>query len=264
MAERGDRTGLWLYAVVRDLDMNALMNVLGGLSGVARAPVRAVAFDGLVAVASAVPLAEFDEAALARNLEDLDWLAATARAHDRVVSALAAVTTAIPLRLATVFLGETAVREMLAERGPQLSAALDLVVGRTEWGVKAFADLDLLAGGGTGAGAGGAGPGAAYLRRRRAQLSARERAQQVAAAHAERLHEAFAALAVAARRYPPQDRTLSGQPGWMVLNGAYLVDHARSADLAVTVRRVAGELPGVRVEFTGPWSPYSFAGVDRR
>ncbi|MCT2583867.1 GvpL/GvpF family gas vesicle protein [Actinophytocola sp. S1-96] len=95
-------------------------------------------------------------------------------------------------------------------------------------------------------------------------MSASERAQQAAVAHGDRLHDTFAALAVAARRHPPQDRKLSGQPGWMVLNGAYLVDDAGAAEIAAAAERLSDELPGVRVQCTGPWSPYSFAGVDQR
>lgn len=264
MTEYGEGTGLWLYAVVRDLDVH----VVSELSGIAGAPVHPVAGEDLVAVVSPVPLTDFDEAALRRNLEDLDWLAAAARAHDAVVAAVTDATTAVPLRLATVYLGESGVREMLAERRPQLRAALELLAGRTEWGVKSFADPDLLAAPETAPGtvpermAGGSGAGAAYLRRRREQLSTREQAQRVAADHADRLHETFAALAVATRRHAPQDPALSGEPGWMVLNGAYLVDDDRSAEVHAAAERLAGELPGVRVELTGPWSPYSFASVD--
>jgi Gas vesicle synthesis protein GvpL/GvpF len=260
VTERGEGTGLWLYAVVRDLDVR----VVGELSGIAGAPVHPVAAEDLVAVVSPVPLSDFDEAALRRNLEDLDWLAAAARAHDAVVAAVTGATTAVPLRLATVYLGESGVREMLAERRPQLRAALELLAGRTEWGVKSFADPDRLADpvAAPETTAGGTGEGAAYLRRRREQLSTREQAQRVAAEHADRLHETFAALAVATRRHAPQDPALSGEPGWMVLNGAYLVDDDRAAEVRATAERLAGEVPGVRVELTGPWSPYSFASVD--
>ena len=43
----------------------------------------------LTAAVGTVGLDEFGEEGLRRNLEDLDWLAATARAHDAVISAIA-------------------------------------------------------------------------------------------------------------------------------------------------------------------------------
>lgn len=250
-----DRTGLWLYAVAADRP------ALAGVTGVAGAAVRSVDAGALVAVASPVDLGEFGEAGLKRNLEDLDWLAGTAQAHDRVVAAVTSAVTAVPLRLATVFHDEPGVRRLLADRAPDFQAALELLAGRTEWGVKAYADPNRLAAPVAAAPA-AAGAGTAYLLRRREQLSAHEQAVRAAGEYAQRVHDALSEIAAAARRYPPQDRKLSGQRDWMVLNGAYLVDDARAGELAGGVERLRAELPSVRLELTGPWSPYSFAGME--
>jgi hypothetical protein len=252
-----EEVGLWLYAVARDLDAGAL----AGLTGVARTPVHPVAARGMTAIASPVPLSEFGEDALRHNLENLDWLAATARAHDAVVAAVNRLVTAIPLRLATVYLDEVRVRTMLDERRSDLRVALELVSGRTEWGVKAYADPETPARAVPPATPSAGRAGTAYLLRRREQLSARDEAARTAMAHGQRLHDTLASIAVAARRHPLQDPKLSGQPGWMVLNGAYLVDDARADEFAAAVRHLHTELPDVRIELTGPWSPYSFAGM---
>lgn len=66
-------------------------------------------------------------------------------------------------------------------------------------------------------------------------------------------------MAVASRRHTPQDARLSGHQGWMVLNGAYLVDDGRYDDLAAIVHRFHDPDRGARLEPTGPWAPYSFA-----
>ncbi|MFC4003139.1 GvpL/GvpF family gas vesicle protein [Prauserella oleivorans] len=258
-AEHTEGIGRWLYVVARSLDHG----VLEGLRGVAGEPVHAIENEDLVALVSPASLDEFGEEALHRNLEDLDWLAETARAHDDVVAAAdRAAAAVVPLRLATVYLDDDRVRSLLAQRRADFAAALDLVAGRTEWGVKAYADPDeLVAAAEPTAGSGG-GAGTAYLLKRKAQLSARERAEQAAADHAGELHEALAALSVAARRHPPQDPKLSGRSGWMVLNGAYLVDDARGDEFARTVERLGADRAGVRLELTGPWPPYSFAGLE--
>jgi hypothetical protein len=248
----GDGARLWLYAVTRRPEV---ATILTGLSGVDGASVRAVAGSGLVAVVSPVASAAFSQEALARHLEDLDWLAATARAHDAVVGAVGRQATAVPLRLATVCPDERRVRDLLAEHRDDFHATLGLLTGRTEWGVKAYADPESPA-----PPVGPATSGRDYLARRRAQLSAREAAGRAATERAGLLHEALASVAVTAVRHPPQDRALSGRRDPMVLNGAYLVDDPRAGELAAAVRRLDAELPDLRLELTGPWPPYSFAG----
>jgi hypothetical protein len=55
---------------------------------------------------------------------------------------------------------------------------------------------------------------------------------------------------------------LAGAPETMVLNGTYLVEDARWAEFAAAARELASQPPGVRLELTGPWPPYSFTAVD--
>jgi hypothetical protein len=101
--------GVWLYAVAEGVDTA----ILAGLAGVGGSAVRAIAAGGLTAVASDVDLAQYGETALERNLEDLDWLAATARAHHRVIDAVARHRAVVPMRLAAVYSGDAAVATML-------------------------------------------------------------------------------------------------------------------------------------------------------
>jgi hypothetical protein len=46
----------------------------------------------------------------------------------------------------------------------------------------------------------------------------------------------------------------------MILNAAYLLDDERGDEFAAAVADLGREHPGVRLELTGPWPPYSFAG----
>ncbi|WBB66140.1 GvpL/GvpF family gas vesicle protein [Micromonospora sp. WMMD812] len=251
-------TGRWLHGVVREADLG----LLGGIAGMTGDPVRPVRAAGLVAVVSTVPLAEYGEEALRRNLEDLAWLERAARAHHRVVDALTRAGAVVPARLATVHHDDGRVAASLADRRDDLAALLDRLTGRGEWGVKGYVvpgtatpRAEETAGPGR-VGAGGAG--AAYLRRRRAQLTAREDGQRAAATAAGEVHEALARHAVAARRHPPQDRRLSGAPTAMALNGAYLVDTGEFAGFAGVVETLGERHPELRLELTGPWPPYSF------
>lgn len=257
-----DGTGVWLYAVTDD---RLAEEDLGGLTGVAGETPRAVTSGGLTAVVGSVPLAVFGEEPLKRNLEDLSWLEATARAHDAVVSTVAQHGPSVPLRLATVYLDDARVRDLLDERQADFESALTLVTGRTEWGVKAYGDRHALADAVAEAQIAGSakGSGTAYLLRRRAQLAAQESVERDAAARADEIHSRLLRQAAAGRRQPATDPALSGRRDWMVLNGTYLVDDDRADEFATAVEELGKEYPGIRLELTGPWPPYSFAGVER-
>ncbi|MEU6480075.1 GvpL/GvpF family gas vesicle protein [Streptomyces sp. NPDC047017] len=249
-------TGLrYVYAVCRPLGAP----LQAQLTGVAGAPAKLLNHHGLVAVVSEVPERDFSEEALRARLEDLDWLAATARAHQGVIDALTVVTTPLPLRLATVFRDDSGVRAMIESREEHFRAALDRLAGRVEWGVKVY-----LESGPEESGARQPAPKAAsgrdYLRQRRQQTRAHEDQWQRAETFATRLHERLSAFAEDSRLHAPQNPTLSGAAGRNVLNAAYLVPRAHSEEFVELVDRTKDDAPGLRVELTGPWAAYSFAG----
>ena len=291
MTETG--AGVWAYAITRrggDADLSLLAGIGGG--------VRAISAGELTALVSDVDLAEFGEAALRRNLENLDWLEEVARLHHRVIEAAGRQVPVLPMRLATVYSGDTAMAVMLAERGPELAAALDSVGGRVEWGVKAYALPAGTAGRGTagrdaagrdaagrdaawaqaeattpadrGREAGGAtsgdGAGLAYLRRRRSQLTATRESARSAVAGAAAVHAELARQSSETRLHPPQAPSLSGSRLTMVLNGAYLLDAGGETGkrFAAAVAEMASAHPELRMELTGPWPPYSFTGEDKQ
>ncbi|MEV4468810.1 GvpL/GvpF family gas vesicle protein [Nonomuraea sp. NPDC049504] len=281
--------GTYLYAVARE--------PLSTPAGVAGARVRTIEHDGLVAYVSSVPLDTFGEEPLRRSLEDLDWLAETARAHHRVVDAVAAATTTAPVRLVTVYAGDDQVQDLLTRRGTAFHRVLSHVTGRNEWGVKVYTTLSdpgqektpeaagtrssRRAAEGTGPDTGapahpspsGAAsarhdrddgtygrPGRAYLERRRASLRGREQLRKQALRRADHIHRTLSALAADGCRHRPQDPRLSGRHDWMLLNGAYLVDEARATEFAELAGTLGGD--GVEIRLTGPWAPYSFTVME--
>jgi hypothetical protein len=193
-------------------------------------------------------------------MEDLDWLGETARAHHRVVERVSESTPTAPVRLVTVYRNEKQVRLLLERRHDDFLHVLDQVAGRQEWGVKAYVDAAASpVPGGESAESAADRPGTAYLRRRQATLRTREEAWRHAVARAEHIHAVLGSLAVASRRHRPQDPQLTGRTEWMVLNGAYLVDRDLGEDLARAVDALRE--PGIELELTGPWAPYSFTAL---
>lgn len=246
-------SGFWLYAVT-----DSPPDMWAGLSGVAGEPVQAVQCRGLGCVTSRVPLAEFGEEALRRNLEDLDWLTVTARAHNAVIGAVARVGAVVPLRLATVYIDDERLHGMLEDRQAELTAALDRLRDRTEWGVKAYR----IPVGRSEPEAGRPETGTEYLHRRRAALSASRAEDTSMHRLAWDLHGDLAALAVDSRRHPPQDPTLTGRREVMALNGSYLVEDRRAGEFTDAVAALDDTTPGLLLELTGPWPPYSFASEE--
>jgi hypothetical protein len=244
-------TGLrYVYAICRPF-RSALQ---AQLTGVAGEPPKQLTHHGLVAVVSTVPEGIFAEEPLRAHLEDLDWLAETARAHQGVIDALTAVTTPLPLRLATVFRDDSGVRTMIEAREAQFREALDRLEGRVEWGVKVYVE--------TGTADEDPQPvsGRDYLRQRRSHVRAHEDLWQQAETFASRLHGTLSSYAEDSRLHAPQNSALSGAAGRNVLNAAYLVPRADSEEFVELVDREKDDAPGMRVELTGPWAVYSFTG----
>jgi Gas vesicle synthesis protein GvpL/GvpF len=245
-------TGVWLYAICRD------GTATQAPAGVDADPVRAVRHAGLAAVVSDVPLAEYGPEPLRRHLEDLRWLERTSRAHHGVVATLfRASTPVIPAPLATIYLGDDGVVALLDERAAEFAEVLDRVGGHVEWGVKGFAAPPAA----PPAEAATGRTGTAYLLRRRAQLNADADRRQAAQRDAAEVHAALSGHSAAARRHRAQHRALSGADTTMVLNAAYLVDRAAQDAFRDLVERLADRHPGIRLELTGPWPPYSFVSA---
>lgn len=263
----------YAYAVVRASDPAAqrARAALSDVRGVADAPVTLVRGGAVAAAVSAVPGEEFSEAALKARLEDLDWLESTARSHHLVIETLAARTTVLPLRLATVYLDDSRIERMLAERQDAFAELLDRFDDHVEWGVKVYAEIAPPAPPAQAQSDAVTRParptarpdaGRAYLRRRRQHFQAHEDTRRAAEEAVRRTEEQARGLAVERARHRPQQGTLAHLPGDLpgenIANDAYLVPRRLAQEFRDRMRHAADGLPGVRVEVTGPWAPYSF------
>ena len=260
--DRGD--ALWTYCVLRVGPTPPTE-----LAGVERGTVERVEAGEIAALVSRVPLADFGEEPLRRNLNDLPWLERVARAHEAVIERALQTTTIAPLRLCTIYESEAGVRAMLEREHTSFLEILELLEGRQEWGVKLLLDPARLAevararspeADGLEAQLADHSEGGAYMLRRRLERHLREMSESLAAEVARHVHARVQDWAVDAVTRPAQNRELSGHEGEMVLNGAYLVE----ADRVDGLRALVGELEthhrslGARIELTGPWPPYNF------
>ncbi|MEU8887985.1 GvpL/GvpF family gas vesicle protein [Streptomyces sp. NPDC048442] len=275
--EAGPAELRYVYAVTRPFE--GFLPEEGG-RGLDGEPPRLLRHGDLVAAVSPVRAADFDEAPLKAHLEDLDWLAATARTHQAVVTALTAVTTPLPLRLATVCRDDDGVRRLLESGKERFVRALERLDGRVEWGVKVYAEAAPKASEASEGdpspaptapapsspppSAGEPGAGRSYLRQRLAQRRSRESDSKKADAFCRKVHAELSQSAEAALLHRLQDGRLSGRGGQNVLNAAYLVPRGTSEAFVEQVQALTPSPEdggNVTVELTGPWAPYSFTDI---
>jgi hypothetical protein len=261
--QRGE--ALWTYGVVRAGAPSPAQ--LEGIEGAGA--VELVVAGELAALVSRVPLADFGEEPLRRNLNHMPWLERVARAHEAVLERALQTMTIVPLRLCTIYESEAGVRAMLDAERESFGEILALLDGRQEWGVKLLLDPAQVAEEARArspetetleAQLAQSSEGGAYMLRRRLERHVSEVSESLAAEVARQVHARVQDWAVDAVTLPAQNRELSGHEGEMVLNGAYLVE----ADRVDGLRGLVDELEthhralGARIELTGPWPPYNF------
>lgn len=259
-AEAEARQAWWAYCILGwDHDLVGLDELEGVEPGTS---IRVVVEGSLAALVSPVPLPDYGDERLREHLEDIRWVERTARAHEAVLDAVLASTSIVPLRLCTLYRELGGVRRLLGDDAETFAAALRRIDGCQEWGVKAFAAPDR--GVDEPVTPGPEGSGADYLESRRRQRDSRQQALEQRALRAEEIHLALSAVARDAVANPPQRQELHGRPETMVLNGAYLVEQPRVAELKGVVAELNEQRQehGLVLELTGPWPAYNFVSAE--
>jgi hypothetical protein len=224
-------------------------------------------------IVASVPADEYGEAALARGLQDIDWVGRGAMAHEAVVEWFLPARAVVPMQLFTLFTSDDRAVQHVEHQRKDIQALLRRIEGRLEWGVRLTFDAQAVrdalesAGGarrgqGTrrvvGTGAPGQHSGRAYLARKRDLLDVGRARVQDAKAAAEGLFAALTHEADEARRRTATEQAAPGSR--LLLDAAFLVPSARTRTFRAAVSRRAKALatPGVVVSLTGPWPAYNF------
>jgi len=214
----------YVYAIV-----DASAPPLEAVPGVDGTDLHTVEVSELAAVVSLVDRGRFNAESLQAALADLGRLEQIARAHHRVIETIARQTPVAPLRMATILWDEPGVVALLEANRSSFTQVLERIRGREEWGVKAYAAPE----------------------------------SEVAALNAvQAIHAGLTAKATDTRLHPPQSAQLSRLRQPMLLNAAYLLDAADGVTFTAAVAGQATAHPELRIELSGPWPPYSFAGDD--
>ena len=261
---------LYVYCVGERAELEPLLSDEGVPAAIEEwGGLETVGEGALAAVVSAVPLADYGEAALEARMRDATWTATRAMRHERAAEFFARRASVVPLRFGTIYLTRERVAAMLDERGAELASVLGRLRGREEWGVNVYFDrarlketvvelsprLRELAGQ-----ASAAAPGQAYLLRKKIDAMRADEARAEVRRVAGEVETALALMAVGAARL----RVLkdeAGEHGDVAAKLAFLDERDRFQEFRDAAEALAQkyEPAGFRLELTGPWPAYNFA-----
>lgn len=260
-------TVLYVYAIASSADPDQLASDCTSIDGASSFGICAV--DGLTAVYTQVPAADFSQEVIDSHAANMEWLGAIGWRHQSVVDRLASQSAVVPLRAFTMFHSKTSLESFLHERSPSFKKLLARLAGREEWTVR----IDFIAERWSealverveglrnlGAEAGLASGGKKYLLEKKfadaKKDAAREAEQQVVA-------EIQAALA-SGLEVP----TIVGsrqKQGGSSPQIDLLVPKASGEMLIRMVETIARKYSpeGISLALSGPWPPYSFASEEQ-
>jgi hypothetical protein len=232
------------------------------------AALEMVVQNNLAAAISPVPLSEYGEDELPKHLTDATWTAIRAMRHERVAEHFARRAAVVPLRFGTIYLERAGVEQMLSERGAELSAIIERVRGREEWGLNLYFDrakllenivtlspnLRELA-----EQAESASPGQSYLMRKKIESLREREARAELKRSAAKIEQELSGASCGVKRL----RVLKdegSERGELAAKFAILVERKGFDQFHAQAERLANEYApaGFQVELTGPWPPYNF------
>ena len=224
----------------------------------------------LAALASAVPLDIYGEAALSDHLADATWTAVRAMRHETIVEYVAKRVSVVPLRFGTMYLDRSGIERMLAEKGRDLKQIIERLRGREEWGVNVYSDRATLLASITEVSprlrelarqAEEASPGQSYLMQKKIEALRVAEARIALNRIIEQIEQTLSAQAEESKRLRIL-KVESTELGELKGKFAFLVKRAEFEEFRSAAERVAEEnlYAGVRLELTGPWPAYNFTG----
>jgi hypothetical protein len=241
---------LYFYGVTKSLPKHA-----GDQIGVdAKATIEPVPCEGFICWISRVSAEEF-EANLAKNMENLDWLAAASISHQRAIAAIAAETEILPARFGIVFHNRRSMVEHVKARVKRLSEDFNRIKGADEWGVKVQAVVPKP----VASAIAKAGTGKDYLKAKAALLPRKTERNAERDRDLEQLQNSLSGIA---EQTASAGKISSGQRG-LLFQTSLLVKRRNRPQLESLLRKYARRWEGkYSVECSGPWPPYSFVSRD--
>jgi hypothetical protein len=191
------------------------------------------------------------------------------QAHEDVVDTLMKSTTVVPFQFGTILKDEQAASKMLQEYGEKFKGLLSKFIGRTEWGMKVYAnqqdfihymvqiepEFKHLT-----EKREGLSRGVAYLLKRKREEELKDTALARLAEVSEAIFHKLGKVAYEGKLNKTLPQKLTGRNKEMILNTVYLVEREKVATFCRQGKRLMEQYRGMGLdlEVSGPWPPYSF------
>lgn len=127
-------TVLYVYAIASSADPDQLARDIPSIDGGSSFGTCPV--DGLTAVYTQVPTADFSQEVIDSHAADMEWLGTIGWRHQAVVDHIASRSAVIPLRAFTMFQTRTSLETFLRERSSSVKKLLSRLAGQEEWSVR--------------------------------------------------------------------------------------------------------------------------------
>jgi hypothetical protein len=244
----------YVFCLVRSARRPTLRGISEGMPG--GDGLRAIEVgDGVWAVVQSVPEAEYGEAALARGLQNLDWVGPRAIAHEHVIESFLSATALLPMQLLTLFTSDDRVAEHVRSDRARIGRILKRVEKKVEWGLRLTWNEKEAR---EKAAKRPARTGTEFLARKRDVLDVGRRRLADARTAANRVYKAIDRQAAASQRRTSLERAAPGSR--LLLDAAFLVPVAKSGAFRTAIREETRRLRGTGIEtsLTGPWPAYNF------
>lgn len=280
----GARRGVYLYCIFSGREYALRLE-----KGIDNAnPIFSIKYGDIEALASYVPLNEYDEASLEKNLQHLEWIAPRAQAHETIIESVMRFCTVIPIKFCTIFRDEFKVSAILKQNFDKFESLLDYLRDKQEWGIKVyvnsnkigevdFSDPTLSRSGEvsqsrTADGESSvevnkldeklavASEGAAYFLKKKRDDMVKENAEKILRGLTEKIYDKLRSWSVENRRNKLLGRQSTGRSDDMILNVALLLTRSDVERVKSKIDKLAAgySSKGFTFELSGPWPPYNF------
>jgi Gas vesicle synthesis protein GvpL/GvpF len=244
----------YVFCLVRSNRQPTMRRITEGMPG--GHELRAIEVgEHLWAIVQSVPKAGYGETALARGLQNLDWVGPRAMAHERVIEMFLSAPALLPMHLFTLFTSDDRVVHHVHSDGARIRRLLKRVEGKLEWGLRLTFDEKAVR---ANVSKRPVRSGTEFLARKRDVLDVTRARVKEARSEADRVYKSMSRLAAAAQRRTSLERAAPGSR--LLLDAAFLVPVAKSGAFRSAVRRQMRDVRavGITVSLTGPWPPYNF------
>jgi hypothetical protein len=259
------KQGIYLYCLARLSRLPPLPLEGKGVDG--QSPLEIAIFQDLAAVWSPVPVEDFCGPEAEERLRDLTWIGPRVIRHQEVVAGVMRHSPVLPVRFGTIFSSLANLEQVLLRHSDTIAGFLERLTDQEEWAVKGMLDrsaaqekLFSLKLAQEAERLGALSPGTRYFQEQRLRAGCDQELQRWLQMVGREVWTDLRDYAAEVRERRRLSREATGSDHDMVWNWALLMPKQAVGGFQALVQDVNARYAdrGLRLEYTGPWPPYSF------